>query len=438
MTQSFSEREQLEQDSATGSSTGPSQQGILSGSRGVIVGLVMGLLVAFVGGRLVSRSPNSVDGGAVDIAAETTAKAAASVTTQRVQRAAINRDVDAQGTVQAFDLLQVKPQISGLQVLELRVREGDQVSRGQPIAVLDDTVLRTQIQAAQANLSQAQAQVAQQQALLAQSQAQLAEAEEAFRNYQNLFERGAISQEQLTTRRTQVLTAREGQAVSIANIQSAEAVVDSRRADISRLQAQLQQTVVRSPASGTIAERIATLGDTAATGSTLFTLIQDGLLELEVSLDQKKLVSVSVGAPVEITSATDRSLTLQGSVRDIDPVVDPQDRQAKVNISLSSSDRLQAGMFLEANIITEEKVEVLAVPTAALVPQSNDSFVVYTVTPENTVQAVTVKRGQDIDADGEWPDRVEIVEGLTLNDLVVVEGASFLQNGDTVNIVEPF
>lgn len=398
----------------------------------------MGLLVAFVGGRLVSRSPNSVDGGAVDIAAETTAKAAASVTTQRVQRAAINRDVDAQGTVQAFDLLQVKPQISGLQVLELRVREGDQVSRGQPIAVLDDTVLRTQIQAAQANLSQAQAQVAQQQALLAQSQAQLAEAEEAFRNYQNLFERGAISQEQLTTRRTQVLTAREGQAVSIANIQSAEAVVDSRRADISRLQAQLQQTVVRSPASGTIAERIATLGDTAATGSTLFTLIQDGLLELEVSLDQKKLVSVSVGAPVEITSATDRSLTLQGSVRDIDPVVDPQDRQAKVNISLSSSDRLQAGMFLEANIITEEKVEVLAVPTAALVPQSNDSFVVYTVTPENTVQAVTVKRGQDIDADGEWPDRVEIVEGLTLNDLVVVEGASFLQNGDTVNIVEPF
>ncbi|MEL6247449.1 MAG: efflux RND transporter periplasmic adaptor subunit [Cyanobacteria bacterium J06627_15] len=438
MTQSFSESDLSESGSPERAEAvqryeitpTASKAGLLSGRKGLFLGLVIGLLVALVGGRFTPQSrPES------EAPTEAATAAAASVTTQRAQQAAVNRTLTATGTVQPFDLLQVKPQASGLQIIDLRVREGDSVSQGQVLAVLDDVVLQAQLQEARANLAQAEAQVAQQQAVLAQNEASLAEAEESFQNYQNLFERGAISQEQLTSRRTQVLTAREGRAVAIANIQSAQATVDSRRADIARLRAQLDQAIVRAPASGTIAERLATVGDTASTGTALYTLIQDDLLELEVQLPQAQLTQVSLGAPVEMTSAADTSLNLQGSIRAIDPLVDPQTRQATVNISLSGSDQLRTGMFLQADIVTGQ-TEAVVIPAESLVPQSDDSFIVYSVLPDNAVQATPVEVGKRIAADGDQPARVEIRSGLTAADTVVVEGASYLQSGDTVNVVE--
>ena len=394
------------------------------------MGLVLGLAVAFIGGRLAPQPAAETEPPT-----ETSTQASASVTTQQAQRATVNRTLTATGTVQPFDLLQIKPQASGLQVLDLRVRKGDRVSQGQVLAVLDDAVLQAQLQEARADLVQSQAQVVQRQAGLGQSEARLAEAEEAFENYQNLFDRGAISQEQLTSRRTQVLTTREDRAVAVANIQSAEATVASRQADIDRIQAQLSQTVVRAPANGTIAERTATIGDTASTGAALFTLIQDDLLELQVEMPQAQLAQVSVGAPVDITSATDSALSLQGSVRDIDPLVDPQTRQATVNISLASGERLRTGMFLQAGIVIDE-AEAVVIPAGALVPQADDSFVAYTLGDDSTVQATTVEVGKRIAAEGDQPARVEILSGLTVGDSVVVKGASYLQSGDTVNVVE--
>ncbi len=441
LTQSYSDSDlssEFSDESSTNDSPGaplayglaPPQKGLLSGRRGLAVGLLLGLLIALIGGRLVPQRPAESEAPV-----ETAVAPAASVTTQRAQQATVNRTITATGTVQPFDLLQVKPQASGLQVLDLRVREGDLVSQGQVLAVLDDTVLQAQIQEARADLAQSEAQVVQRQALLGQAEARLAEAEESFQNYQNLFDRGAISQEQLTTRRTQALTAREDRAVALADIQSAQATVASRQADIDRLQAQLNQTVVRAPANGTIAERTATVGDTASTGTALFTLIQDDLLELEVELPQAQLRQVAVGAPVEITSAADSELSLQGSVRDIDPLVDPESRLATVNISLSGSDRLRTGMFLEANIVTDA-VDAVVIPADALVPQSDDSFVVYKVETENVAQAVIVEVGNRIAADGNQSARVEVRSGLAAGDTVVVEGASYLQSGDAVNVVE--
>lgn len=140
---------------------------------------------------------------------------------------------------------------------------------------------------------------------------------------------------------------------------------------------------------------------------------------------------------MDITSANDSRLALQGSVRDIAPLVDAQTRQATVNISLSGSDQLRTGMFLQANIVTDE-VEALVMPAAALVPQSDDSFVAYTVTADSTVQAVAVEVGKRIAAEAGQSARVEILSGLTVADTVVVEGASYLQSGDTVSIVGDF
>jgi multidrug efflux pump subunit AcrA (membrane-fusion protein) len=68
------------------------------------------------------------------------------------------------GTVQAVDLLEVTPQIGGLQIRQMLVRDGDSVAAGQAIATLDTATLEADIRQQQAQLAVAQAQVTQRRA----------------------------------------------------------------------------------------------------------------------------------------------------------------------------------------------------------------------------------------------------------------------------------
>ncbi|MEO0488256.1 MAG: biotin/lipoyl-binding protein, partial [Cyanobacteria bacterium J06659_2] len=243
-------------ESAEAESTNPSflasvtlprpPKGLFAGRRGLLVGLGLGLAIAFIGPRLL---PARQDEAAQPPATETTA-AAQSVSVSPAQTTNINQTLDTTGTVQAYDLLAVAPQISGLQIRSVLVREGDRVAAGQPLAILDDVTLQAEIREAEAEVVSAQAQVRQQQAALAQAEASQNEANTTLTRYNTLAERGAISQEELDSRTTQAVTTRESVGVARANVDSAQANVTSQQANLARLQAQLNQTVVRAPAPG--------------------------------------------------------------------------------------------------------------------------------------------------------------------------------------------
>lgn len=419
-------------------STPASAPGVFSGQKGLYVGLAFGVVLTFVGGQVLSRISQSqtADSG-TEVVSNVQNGATQTVTVASVKSSALSQKLTATGTVQAIDLLRVTPQVSGLQIKEVRVREGARVTTGQILAVLDDSELQSQILQAEANRAQAEAQVVQQEALKAQAEATLAEAKESWQRYQSLFDQGAISEEQLTSRRTQVVTNQESVRVAIANIQSAQATVTSRDAEISRLQTQLNQTLVRSPANGIISERTATIGDTSSTSTTLYQLIREDLLELEVQLPQSQLAEVVTGAPVQIASATDSQIQLEGSVRSIEPVVDAQTRQATLKISLPANNRLRVGMFLQANIITGTN-QGLTVPVEALLPQPDNTFQVFTLAENNTAKAQTVEVGPRLPATANQSAQIAILSGLANGEQVIVEGASYLSDGDQVTIAEGF
>ena len=265
-----------------------------------------------------------------------------------------------------------------------------------------------------------------------------AEAEENFDRYQTLYDQGGISSEQLNSRRTEAITAREAVGVARAQIQSAEAAVNSRAAEISRLETQLAQTVVTAPANGQIAERQATVGDTSATGTALVTMIQDGLLELVIDLPQSQLATVQVGTPVTVTSSTNARIQASGSVRSIDPQVNQQTRQAAVNVSLPANRELRTGMFLQAEFMTGQRTGMV-LPATAILPQSDESFKVFVVSEVNTAELVTVSVGARLPATENQPERLEIVSGVTEDAEIIIEGASYLQPGDPVLAVpSPF
>ncbi|TVQ13437.1 MAG: efflux RND transporter periplasmic adaptor subunit [Leptolyngbya sp. DLM2.Bin27] len=397
---------------------------------GVLLGLGAGVLLTLVATQILGGRESDPS----DPTEAPPAVATQTVTVAPATPATVADTLAINGSVQAIDLLTIAPQASGLQIRQILVREGDAVSAGQAIAILDDATLQADLRQAQAQLSVSQAQVTQRRAAQAQAQASLAEAQATLARNQTLADRGAISQQELGSLQTQVVTAQESISLSRAEVESAEAGVRSQQAAIDRLQTQLSQTTVRAPVAGTVAERRATVGDVSAPGSPIVTLIQNNQLKLAAEVPQAQLDQVAIGAPVAVTSNADSRIQLQGTVQSIDPVVDAATRVATVNVSLPASDLLRPGIFLRGEITTSSR-QGLTIPATALQPQPDGTTQVFVLTEGNVVEARTVELGNRIAARGDTAARVEVIQGLQSGAQVVTSGVGFLQDGDVVTVV---
>ncbi|MBW4640621.1 MAG: efflux RND transporter periplasmic adaptor subunit [Gloeocapsa sp. UFS-A4-WI-NPMV-4B04] len=400
-------------------------QGLLSGWKGVVLGTGLGIAIALGGTRFLFR-PTATP----TVTQQSPQQPVMSVTVAPVQTNSVARTLNVTGTVAARDLIPVLPQTTGLQIKQILVEEGDVVKLGQVIAVLDNSVLQAQINEARADIESNQAVVGQRQAALAQARATLAEAQRNLQRYQELANAGAISRQELDTRATTAATAREAVRVAQANISSASADVRSSRASLAQLQTQLGQTLVRAPASGLIAEATAKVGDVANGTQRLFSIIENGALELQAQVPATQLPQVNINAPAVVTYDADPRVRLQGRVRDILPLVNPESRIATVRINLPPTSLLRSGMFARA-AITTATMSGVTVPAKAVLPQPDGSAMVFVLSGADIVKAQTVQTG-GVPNGG----RVEITSGLKPGDSVVVAGAGYLKDGDRVRVVQ--
>ncbi len=448
----------------------------------LLLGAGLGIAIAFGGMGVLNRLPS----GQQSAIADKKVNPALTVTIATVESARVVRTLKTTGTVAARDLIPVLPQTNGLQIKSIpeNVKEGAFVKKGQVLAVLDDSILQNQISQAKADVESKQADVAskqadlaskqadlvsnkaivqQKQADLAQAKARLEEAVKNYQRYQQLADSGTISKQELDTRSYNVKTAiqvvnlaqenvRSAQAnigSAQANIGNAQAVINKAKADVrssaakvQQLQTQLGQTVVRASVSGTIAEKLARVGDVTGVppqtqvgtviGGTqkLFSIIQDKKLELQAKVPETQLNQVKIGASVQITSGVDQRVRSQGRVRDIQPQVNDQRREATVKIDLPTTSLLKPGMFASAAITTNSGMRMV-VPQKAVQSQSDASVIVFTLSGVDTVRTQRVKLGDP--ASG---DKVEIMSGLQLGDRVVVDGAGYLKDGDKVRVAK--
>lgn len=506
---------------------------------GVLAGVGIGVAATLAAVHLIPR-PSAPP--AAPAKAATQAPIAQTVTVAPVESAQVTQTLEATGTVAPYDLLPVLPQANGLQIKQVLVAEGDRVEKGQVMAVLDDSVLRSQIseavakvQSATSTVEQAQAQVQQAQSTqeeaeagvaqaqagvekaiadaeqaktgvgqaqagvnqaragIASAQAKLEQAQREVNRTQDLASQGVISQQELERRKTEQQTAVQDLnktkadlnraleeqnkaaeevrsalakvANAVANINTAKAALSSARAKVNtagssvssaranvgnnaatvrsndarvkQLQTQLEQTVVRAPDSGTVAERIGRVGDVSSGSQKLFSIIRGNKLELQLKVPETQLSQVRPGTAVNITSDSDKRIKLAGTVRDISPLVDPQNRQATVKIDLPESDFLRSGMFLRAAIATAT-AQGLKVSAKAILPQADGGAVVYKLVGEDKVQAQSVEVGAiSGGAVGDLTNaKVEIKKGLKVGDRVVVAGAGYLKDGDRVKVVK--
>ncbi|MBI4639413.1 MAG: efflux RND transporter periplasmic adaptor subunit [Candidatus Tectomicrobia bacterium] len=204
--------------------------------------------------------------------------------------------------------------------------------------------------------------------------------------------------------------------------------LEMAQAQYDEMKLKKEDTLIRSPLSGIVAERMIQIGEMVNQNKKTFSIVTPIPLQAKIYLPQRDLGKVTIGreARLRVESAPGREFL--GAVKRISPVVDPKSGTAKVTIELQDSQGvLRPGLFASVSIVTESHPNTLVIPKRALISESTEQSVF--IVEDGKALKKKVKVGL---TEG---DQVEIVSNLTEREKVVTVGQEGLQNGSRVRII---
>lgn len=293
------------------------------------------------------------------------------------------------GTVRAAQTSQVASRTMG-NIVEIRAREGDRVQRGQVLAVIDETQLRSAVEQAAAAQSAAEKEIS-----IADSDFSLAEV--TLKRYQQLYEMKSVSPQEFDEVK--------------ARYQSAQARREMARAEQSRAAAVLNQAgtslgyaQIRAPFAGLVTEKKADAGTLASPGMHLFTLEDTRSYQLEATVDERDIRIVRIRETVPASIDALGVAELPGKVVQIVPAADPASRSLLVKVELPSDPRLRSGLFGRARFPRGERT-LLSIPRAAVVERGQLQGV-FVIDADQMAGLRYITLGKTIG------DQVEVLSGL--------------------------
>jgi len=267
------------------------------------------------------------------------------------QTANIPDVVEAVGTLRAAETSQLAAQMMG-NIVDIRVREGDRVQRGQVLAVIDEAQPRAALDHATA------ADLAAQQEIAA-SESDFSLAEATFKRYQTLYDRKSVSPQEFDEIK--------------ARYQAAQARREMARAGLAQARAGLQQartalgyTHIVAPFDGLVTEKKADVGTLASPGMPIFTVEDLRRYRLEAPVNETDLRYVRRGEQVSVLIDALGDRELRGKVIEIVPAADPASRSFLVKVELPSDPALRSGLFGRAQFTRGQRMALL-IPRTAIV-----------------------------------------------------------------------
>jgi RND family efflux transporter MFP subunit len=353
-----------------------------------------------------------------------------SVTVSRVTTADFVETVLVTGSLVPREDVLVAPEVEGLRILELRADQGDEVKKGDVLAILETVTLKTQLAQNAANLERSNAAIAQAKSQIVEVQARLTEAKAQLERAGPLSKQGYLSESTLDAR---TATKRSLDALLVAaksGLAAAEAEKVQLEAARRELDWRLSRSEVRAPVDGLISRRTANVGAIAtalglAAGEPMFRIIQNGEIELDAEVGEAQVRKLKAGQTATITVADGSSAT--GTVRLVSPEIDNTTRLGRVRIFIGDDKKLRIGTFASAQIETARQ-RGLAVPVSAVSTAGGVSTAL--VLDGETVRERQIKTG--LTSGG----LVEVVSGLAEGDRLISRAGTFLKDGDVVRPID--
>lgn len=305
------------------------------------------------------------------------------VVTAQPLRKDFAHEVEALGTVRANESVDITAKVAD-RVAAIRFTEGQQVRKGDVLVELDTSEAR----------------------------ADLAAAEAAERDSRSQFKR---SQELFQTK-----------ALSEAQLEQIEATLLANDARVAAARSRVNDRIISAPFAGRVGLRNVSVGGLVSPGAVITTLDDLSVVKLDFSVPEVFLATLRPGLTIEAQSEAYPDASFTGRVASVDTRVDPTTRSVAIRALIDNEDRrLRPGMFMTLKLRRLEG-DALMLPEQAIVPENERHFVYVVVDGKAHKRAITIGRRR--------PGEVEILEGLTPGDSVVVDGTLNVRDGAAVRV----
>lgn len=320
------------------------------------------------------------------------------VSTMRVASTMKPATMPLSGTVEGMTSALISSRFSG-QVTQVLVEDGQAISAGQALFVLDSVELNNALRVAQNSVKQ--------------MAAKYANDCDDYKRCEALYETGAYSRQQLDSARTKML--------------ASQADYDSALANLSNAEKQVAEATVVSPLNGVIANKNLTKGQNVGAGNSVMTVEQIDAVHVVIQVEQRDMAYLKMGDKVNVTVDSYPQKVFDGAVDVISPVAGKESRMFRVKIRVDNSEwLLKPGMFVQAELKLGEPQSVLTVPQKAVLGEKGLQYV-FTV-EDDKAKKIRVKVGDIIG------DRIEISEGLSEGMIILTDNLDKVKDGNLVQL----
>ena len=269
------------------------------------------------------------------------------------------------GTVRSRNEIDVVPRIVA-RILEIKVRSGDSVKKGDVLAILDAKDLSSVVSQGQDQLRAVSASVNAADEQVKSAKASLDMASKDMERMRNLFEQNAIAKREYEQTVTAFKKAEAAMQQAIQQRAAASAQASAANQGIRQAEVGLGYATVLSPIDGIVAERLADPGDLGNPANVMLRIFDPLSLLLEVPVRESLVREISIGSPVSY-AVPSLGRTFTGDVREIVPSVDPRSRTFLVKVCIGQSEGLMPGMFGKLQVPLKSEKKVILVPESAII-----------------------------------------------------------------------
>jgi RND family efflux transporter MFP subunit len=327
------------------------------------------------------------------------------VVLSKVQEVQERETISVSGTVSTPDSpAEVSFLVSG-KVIFVGPREGDYVRKGQLLASIDPTDYQLALTTATTQADMARI--------------AFERAEDEFRRMKMLYDSKSLAPNDYEKYKSAYESARQQYEQAIAS----EKISRKRLTDAE----------LHSPVNGFISKRSIEPGETASPGRPVFEIVQLDTVEANVGVPETDIHLVKIGQKVSITIPALPNQSFEGTVRIINVSADPGTRTYMTRIRVPNPGHvIRIGMVAEAKIVGDQKISMMTLPGEAIVRDDQGATMVFVYFPEQRrVYSKRVKIGAFRGTE------VEIKEGLSENESIVIAGQDHLRDGMPVTIATP-
>ncbi|MBC8499474.1 MAG: efflux RND transporter periplasmic adaptor subunit [Candidatus Atribacteria bacterium] len=373
------------------------------------------------------------------------------VRTALVEKGEVNSFLKVTGVVEANETVRVTSEIMG-QAKEVKVKNGEEVNRGDILIALGDEQIKIQVAQAQATLDSVQASsdkiksgarpqvIKQAESALLQAKMNRDSVEENYLRMKKLFTEKAISEQQYEQAKNQYeiadvqyQSAQESYELVIEgaaeeDIKSVEAQVRQAKAALDMAKYQLKNTQITAPISGKVTSISVSSGEMISPSIPLLSIIDVSRIFVKVGISEKDISKIKEGQKVSLEIDAFPEEKFRGEVVSKGVAVDQISKTLEVKIEILQSEvDIPIGVFARGDILVKTNQNALIVPSSALTRKKTGIYVY--VIEEGIARQKEVVLGIIQD------ERVEILDGLSEEEEIVVLGNQELEDGLKVDVL---